>query len=129
MYNLREIFKCIRLKFTVSGRSKQTNIHYECNAVTLVRDLLRLAPILHDRRRVVLSTEEQERREATGSIYTSTDVRHTYSRIVRVFGALNVSMTSQIDKCQSQQSRLLHVSVVYAESENHDTVDAWSGPN
>ena len=33
------------------------------------------------------------------------------------------SMTSQIDKCQNQQLRLLHVSVVHVESENHDSPD------
>ena len=76
---------------------------------------------------MVLSTEEQERREATSS---NTDVRHTYPCIVGIFGeGLNVIMTFQIHKRQSQQLRLLHVIVVHAESENHDTVHAWSGPN
>ena len=81
---------------------------------------------------MVLSTEEQERREATSCINSNTDVRHIYPCIEGIFGeggGLNVSMTSQIDKCQSQQFRLLHVNVVHAESENHDTVHAWSGPN
>ena len=36
-------------------------------------------------RKVVLSTEEQERREATCCIKSSTDVRHTYPCIVGVF--------------------------------------------
>ena len=84
---------------------------------------------------MVLSTEEQERREATSCINSNTDVRHIYPCIVKIFGegggggGLNVSMTSQIDKCQSQQLRLLHVIVAHAENENHDTVHAWSGPN
>ena len=45
----REIFECAHLKFTVSGRSKQTNkptsIHTRvCNVVTLVWGSLRLVP-------------------------------------------------------------------------------------
>ena len=60
-------------------------------------------------------------------------MRHTYPCIVVFFfflggggGWLNVSMTSQIDKCPSQQLRLLHVIVIHvrvvihAESENLD---------
>ena len=48
--DLREIFECAHLKFTVSGRSKQTNkrtsIHTRMrNAVTLVWGSLRLASI------------------------------------------------------------------------------------
>ena len=48
--NLREIFEYVRLKFTVSGQSKQTkNIYIDsytcmCNTVMLVWDSLRLAP-------------------------------------------------------------------------------------
>ena len=48
--NLREIFECTHLKFTVSGRSKQAsnqaNIHTHMrNAITLVWGSLRFAPM------------------------------------------------------------------------------------
>ena len=44
--DIREIFERAHLKFTVSGRSKQANIHTHFrNAVTLVWGSLRLAPI------------------------------------------------------------------------------------
>ena len=58
--DLCEIFECAHLKFTVSGRSKQTNkrtsIHTRvCNAVTLVWGSLRLAPIISIRHMAVQS--------------------------------------------------------------------------
>ena len=65
MYNLREALECTHFKFTVSGWSKQTNIH----VCAMQSHLLRLAQITHDRRRVVLSTEEQEKREARYQLY------------------------------------------------------------
>ena len=62
--DLREIFECAHLKFTVRGRSKQTNkqtnkrtsIHTRVhNAVTLVWGSLRLAPIISIRHMAVQS--------------------------------------------------------------------------
>ena len=44
--DFREIFERAHLKFTVSGQSKQANIHtHVCNEVTLVWGSLRLAPL------------------------------------------------------------------------------------
>ena len=45
--DLREIFECTHLKFTVSGRSKQANIYTHVhNEVMLVWGSLRLTPII-----------------------------------------------------------------------------------
>ena len=67
------------LNETNGWRLRKQRNHAVINLALLPHFLiLQFVLIIHGSRRVVLSTEEQERREATSCIYTSTDMRHTY---------------------------------------------------